>query len=406
MLNKQQQKIHDAALLNLKRGYQQVYEYSGRSGTGKTYTLFQICADSGIPMSKILPMAYTGAAAAVLRRKGFPNATTLHSGLYVAQDFPNPAFKRKQKEIEMNHQFGVPDVPPTITKFVPKKKLPGIELMVIDEGFMCPEYMKRIIEGFGIPIIVTGDMRQLPPVESRPAYLDNTTHHIPELTELMRQDALSPIVYIANRILDDKPIHTGNYGNKVLVIEDDEITPNMLRHSELILSGSNATRDYWNTKIRKDIWNYTSALPGFGERVICRKNNHSQEVDGIALANGLIGYCVSATDVAEYNGKLFRMDFLPDITSVPFKNLICDYEYFKLPSRMRKTYYNKFAMGERFEFAYCITTHLSQGSEARQGIYFDENLNWPKDTQRRLAYTGVTRFKDFLIFVKPRRRIF
>ena len=66
-LNNDQRRVHDAALKNLYSGHKQVYEYGGAAGTGKTYTLYQICKDSGIPMSRILPMAYTGAAASVLR---------------------------------------------------------------------------------------------------------------------------------------------------------------------------------------------------------------------------------------------------------------------------------------------------------------------------------------------------
>ena len=39
MLNAQQQAVHDAALKNLWSGKKQVFEYSGRSGTGKSHTL-------------------------------------------------------------------------------------------------------------------------------------------------------------------------------------------------------------------------------------------------------------------------------------------------------------------------------------------------------------------------------
>lgn len=404
MLNHQQKIIHDAALDNLWKGKKQVYEYSGRSGTGKSYTLFSICKDSGIPMSRILPMAYTGAAAAVLRKKGFPNATTLHSGLYTPEEFPNPSFIKAKKETEINHQFGIPNVPPTITKFVPKQILPNIDLIVIDEGYMCPSYMKDVIEKFNIPVIVTGDMRQLPPVKDKPAYL--VKEDVPELTEIMRQEEKSPIVYIANRILNDMPIHTGNYGNRALVIEEDELHPDMLRYSDMILAGTNATRDFWNTKIRENIWGFSSQLPSFGERMICRRNNHSIELDNISLANGLMGYCVSSPDLTTFDRKYYMMDFLSDIMTKPFKNLICDYEYFSAPSNVRRNYNNKYNLGEKFEFAYCITTHLSQGNEADRGIYFNEIIGKNNEYQKRLDYTAVTRFKQFMIIVKPKRKFF
>ena len=66
MLNKQQEAVKNAALKNLWSKRKQVFEYSGRAGSGKSYTLKAICEASGIPESNILPMAYTGAAAAVL----------------------------------------------------------------------------------------------------------------------------------------------------------------------------------------------------------------------------------------------------------------------------------------------------------------------------------------------------
>lgn len=402
MLNNDQQRIHDEALLNLKTGAKQVYEYGGAAGTGKTYTLYKICVDSGIPLNRILPMAYTGAAATVLRKKGFPNATTLHSGLFTPTEVPNPNYNIQSKDV-IDSQFGMPNIPKTIIKFLPKKKLPNIDLIVIDEGRMCPQYMRPIIESFGIPIIVTGDPHQLDPVGDNPAYL---TGNYPELFELMRQDQLSPIVYIAHRILNDEPINTGVYGNKVLVIEDTDLTDNMVLASNLIICGTNATRDYWNNHIREDMLDFHGPLPHYGERIICRKNNHSVEIAGIELANGLLGYAASEPDATNFNKKTFFMDFLPDILSEPFRNLPCDYEYFSAPAKVRVKYNNPFNRGERFEYGYCITTHLSQGSEAFRGIYFDEYVTGSIDITRRLRYTGVTRFKDAMIYVKRHRRFY
>ena len=399
-LNNDQQRIHDLALSNLHKGYRQVYEYGGAAGTGKTYTLYSICEDSGIPMSRILPLAYTGAAATVLRKKGFPTATTLHAGLYTPEDFPNPNYDKLVANYMDNH-LGVPNIPKTITRFVPKKSLPNIDLIVIDEGGMVPRYMKDIIESFGIPVIVTGDPNQLGPIGDIPAYL---TDDYDMLYELMRQDALSPIIYIAHRILNDEPINTGVYGDRVLVIEDTDINDAMLMASNLIICGTNATRDYYNHHIREELLGFTGPLPHYGERLICRKNNHDVEISGIELANGLIGHIVSEPDMI-YNNRSFFIDFLPDILATPFQNLECDYEYFSAPAKVRTHYNNPFNQGERFEYGYCITTHLSQGSEASRGIYIDEWMGRSLDDIKRLQYTGVTRFKDALIFVKKHRKI-
>ena len=404
MLNKGQQRIHDAALHNLYTGHNLVYEYGGAAGTGKTYTLYQICKDSGIPMSRILPMAYTGAAATVLRKKGFPSATTLHSGLYTAIEVANPNFKKILDADQINHEFGLPNMSPTITKFVPKKALPNIDLIVIDEGRMVPLYMKDIIESYGIPIIVTGDYNQLDPVGDSPAYL---VDNYDILDEIMRQDEQSAIVYIAHRILRGEPIDTGNYGNQVLVIEEDDLSDAMILASNLVICGTNATRDIWNTYIRENLLGFHGNLPNYGERLICRKNDHCTEVDGIELSNGLIGFAANQPDASGFDGRSFYLDFLPDILVSPFRNLVCDYEYFSSPAKVRLHYNNPYNHGQRFEYGYCITTHLSQGSEANRGIYIDEWMGkGDPEMQKKLQYTGVTRFKESMIFVKRKRRYY
>ena len=65
---------------------------------------------------------------------------------------------------------------------------------------------------------------------------------------------------------------------------------------------------------------------------------------------------------------------------------------------------SKYHKGEKFEFAYAITTHLSQGAQYPSGIYIQEYLG--DDIQNKLNYVGATRFSDYLIYVIPNRRTF
>ena len=50
-----------------------------------------------------------------------------------------------------------------------------------------------------------------------------------------------------------------------------------------------------------------------------------------------------------------------------------------------------------FEYAYAITTHLSQGGEFNQGIIIREHLH--PQMQKQLEYTAVTRFKKSCIII-------
>src|SRR5699024_2516034 len=99
------------------------------------------------------------------------------------------------------------------------------------------------------------------------------------------------IVYLADRARHGQPIHCGVYGNRVLVINDTEMTEKMLHDVGNIICGTNKTRDYFNQYCRR-LYNHHSAFPEYGERVICRENNWFIEQDNIALANGLSGYVV------------------------------------------------------------------------------------------------------------------
>ena len=63
-----------------------------------------------------------------------------------------------------------------------------------------------------------------------------------------------------------------------------------------------------------------------------------------------------------------------------------------------------YGSGERFEFAYSITTHISQGSQFNNGIYVEEAF--PMKVQRQLNYTGITRFSDSMIYVKRSKKYY
>ena len=82
ILNKGQNHVVKEALKMLKEGNEQVFQYSGGPGTGKSVVLNSIVEQSGISRSRIAPMSFIGAAAIVMRIKGLHNAKTAHSWLY------------------------------------------------------------------------------------------------------------------------------------------------------------------------------------------------------------------------------------------------------------------------------------------------------------------------------------
>lgn len=369
-----------------------IFEFAGGPGTGKSFVLDFIIKYLGINRENIAPMAYTGAAAVNMRTKGLLNAGTIHSWIYHTTVSPKID---KTGNYVMDDYFNRPKEG---LDFVPKIKLKNIKLIIIDEAYMVPFEMKKDIERFGIKIIACGDWNQLPPINSKPAYLANRNVHL--LTKTMRQAEGSNIVRLAYSVLNGYPVSNGYYGD-VLVINEEELSNQMIMSSDVIICSKNSTREYYNNKVRK-LYGFTGKTPQYGERVICRSNNKYEIVDDINLANGLIGSVVNFPDVSGFDGKTFELSFQPDLLSRPFNIKAC-YKYFIATHQQKEALkYDKYLEGEKFEFGYCITSHLSQGSQFNNVIVIEEPMMG--NINNRLSYVAITRAKQRLIYVKKSYR--
>lgn len=400
-LTKSQEQTVQDALHWFYHESKQVFEIDGEAGTGKSVVLYEIVRRLKLEAYQYMSMAYTGQASIVMRTKNFSNARSIHSSLYEIVRVEKQPEQDPFKAI--NTKYNTPIVYYEFRELPVAAIHPSVELFVIDEGYMVPKYMRNAILKHGKKVLVAGDCGQLDPIGDEPAFL--TGYGIHHLTELMRQAESSPIVYLARRARRGEPIHNGLYGDKVLVINDTELTENMILNVGNILCGTNKTRDYFNQLTRKQL-GIVSPAPMYGERVICRNNNWFIEEGGINLANGLTGTVVSQYGPDSFDGKTLSIDFLADLCPLPFEDLKIDYEYIISPYDIRKQlkedeYHN---CGELFEFAYALTTHLSQGAEFPAGIYFEEFLR--SNIQNKLNYTGITRFKERMIYVKKTRRLY
>jgi exodeoxyribonuclease V len=401
ILNESQQRTVEDGVSWFYHSSDQVFEIDGEAGTGKSIVLSEIVRRLNLRPYEYMAMAYTGQAAIIMRLKGFPTAKSIHSSLYELVKKPkmyqNNPFRKINTELntpEYDYEF----VPISIGSISPE-----VKLFIIDEGYMVPDYMRQTILKHHIKVLVAGDAGQLPPIGGEPAFL--TGYGVHHLTEIMRQSLNNPIVYIAHRARRGLPIHCGQYNNNVLVIEDTDLNDSMIVNVGNIVCGTNKTRDYFNKRTR-DILGIQTPYPLYGERVICRNNNWNVEQDGIALANGLAGIVASPYSVNSFDKKTFTINFLPDLLNSPFVNIKIDYEYLISPydirAQIKKSPYQ--SEGEKFEYAYALTTHLSQGAEFPCGIYYEEFLR--SNIQNQLNYTGITRFKEYMIYVKKTRKYY
>lgn len=396
-LNNGQQKIVDECYNWYYNSSEQVFQISGSAGTGKTTVLHAIIERLGIPINKIINMSYVGCAALNMRLHGLYNARTIHSSLYELVDV---IATDKLGNVIMDNHLNRPKIHQV---FRPRELTGNFDLMIIDEAGMVPMEMRPVILGHGIKVIAIGDLNQLKPVSGYSAFLRDGKVYF--LTEIMRQGKNSSIIELSQRALQGLPIHTGYYPNDVLVIEYDDLTPEMIMSANMVICAKNATKDYINNKVRKDILNIHSEIPLYGERLMCVKNNNMIEIDGINLVNGLCGTVMNHPDVSQFDGRSFRIDFMPDLGISPFTDIPVDYEFITSPYQERKRLKTRsYSNGELFEYAYVSTTHKAQGLSLDRVVYIEEYMG--QDIQNNLNYTAITRARNGLIYVKPKRKFF
>lgn len=370
-----------------KKGYKQTFEITGPAGTGKTTIVRYIIDALGLNMYEVLFVAYVGKAALQLTRSGV-NGRTIHSAIY---DFTLET-KYNTDGMPLMKDGKIIKIP----KFELKEQLsPEIKLIVVDEGSMVGENIARDLESFGIPMIILGDLQQLPPVFGNYYYLKNPDCR---LTQIMRQAENNPIIYLSKLASEGKNIPYGKYGDKCYVIPNEAVTNNMLTKSSVVLCGRNKTRGELNTYIREDILGIQRNIPMIGEKLICRQNNWSRLLPGtddIFLINGLMGY-VQEVYIEDFTGSTLPIDFRPDFMPEKyFEQVPLDYNHLFAPigENNTRSYYDK------FEFGYAITVHLSQGSQYDNVLYFSERMG-NSDFKRKLDYTAITRAKEGLIIAK------
>lgn len=395
-LTDKQQFIVDRAVDWYYNSSEQIFQFAGNPGTGKSVVMNAILDALNIPKERIAPMAYIGAAAINMRLKGMNNAKTIHSSIY---DMIEEPIKDNNGRIIMNKYFNRPEV--RFKKVL--KNLPDIDLLAIDEAGTVPLNMKKDILSLGKKVLVAGDLDQLPPVADMPAFL--TSGKIYVLDEIMRQAKNSAIIYLCQRAKNGLPIHTGIYGNEVFVMEEKDfslIAKDILPSAGVVLCGKNETRSKYTDFIRYQILGKRSNIPDFGEKLICRMNDWRMESGGICLTNGLTGKVMNYPDVSSFDGKCFRIDFLPDLNPVVFPYVPVDYEFFTADLARKSSMKNfNYCCGEAFEFGYVQTVHTAQGSQWPTGVYFEEYM---PSNNNQLHYTALSRFRNKCIYIKKNRK--
>lgn len=356
----------------------QWFAYSGAAGCGKTTVIKEFIKALGLESSYI-GCAYTGKAVLQMLRNNL-KAKTIHSLIY-------DVITRTDTDM-ITHKKSL------VIEFRLKKKLEkDYDLIVVDEAPMVNDEMCKEILSFGIPTIFVGDMNQLPPVFGKSSVMENPDYI---LTQIMRQSEDNPIVQLSQMVLKDIPLLEGNYGNSK-VIREFELNSNLLTDYDQIICFTNKLRWDLNNFCRYEILGYDSMDPRLFEKIICRQNNWDINCDGFYLTNGTSGI-ITDIDRSGLGSGYYIMSFHPDYFAegVDFDKLKIDSKYIKMRFDEQKEVMR--TKHEKFEYAYAITAHLSQGSEYNRVFFIDSFFN-SADLTKKARYTAITRAIDQITII-------
>jgi exodeoxyribonuclease-5 len=292
----------------------------GSAGTGKSSCI--TATTESIP-GEIVYLAPTAKAALVMASKGCPNPQTIHSAIYNPKGISGNkkvinALRKlldleNGSEAESLRQSILPDLrqeaenlnklweeAKKTDKEAPKpKRLASLHsalktnisnprelidasplfernpesfvkdaaLIVMDECSMISTDTMNDIMLFGVPVLLQGDRYQLPPVGGKSWFLGKKADFT--LTQVHRQAADSPIIYLATLAREGKPLPVGYHGD--CLVTRERVNEHAVEAEQIIL-GTHQRRWAVNDLVRK-LKGFTSQFPEPGERVICRHND-------------------------------------------------------------------------------------------------------------------------------------
>lgn len=408
---KQAQALDAIAAWLVDPSAKQTFYLAGHAGSGKT-----TCAKHAVEGAKgrAIFCAPTAKAALVMRRKGCPDAKTIHSVAYrLAGDGLTSLDEIEALKAELalrekaGDQVGIVRVRELIRRAIEDRArqngprfslnvnsdIRNASVVVVDEASMVNESMGRDLESFGIKILAIGDPAQLPPVYG----VGYFTSRDPDayLDEIHRQALDSPILRLADLARRGQPLPIGRIDENVDVCtfrpgRSDPTLEKRVLEAQMVLVGRNRTRHACNHKIRRLIGHGDEPAPVAGDRVVCLRNDHER-----GIMNG------STWVVDRCLPNLERMTAKIEVHSTDDDSRIeCDAWLHHFMAREQEL--DGLPRRDRTELGYgwCLTVHKSQGGQADDVFVFDESRQFGKDAAKHL-YTAITRSSKVLTVAVP-----
>lgn len=328
----------------------------------------------------------------MLRKKGNPNAMTLHKLLYDSIPRQGGGFIR-----------------------IPKKQL-DYDIVVVDEVSMVPKIMVDMLLAHRIYILFLGDPFQLPQIDKKETHTLLNKPHI-FLDQVMRQAAESEIIQLTMKIRNGEDIPF-MHGKEVIVAPKAELVTGHLTWADIIICATNKTRHNMNRQ-KRELLGYSGVLQT-GERIIVKRNYWEDcDEDGNALVNGTVGTVTNPYESFVRIPSYIKNDrrdlpligciFTPDggksfdtfeidkdylLKEEPCVDWRVSYQLGKLKPKIGNI------LPKQATYGYALTCHAAQGSEFEKVLVIEESFPFDKTEHQRWLYTAATRAAEKLVLVR------
>lgn len=389
------------------------FRLGGLAGTGKTS--ISALLPSLLQGYSIQFCAPTGRAASVLTRKMGIEARTLHSILYVAESYTTHDAECKCSEDhplrnDLNacvDSLGYPltgctrigCICPSNIVWTKRSELldtaaaePLADILVIDEASMVGQTLYNDVCELPCRKIWVGDYGQLPPVmDGRGVLSENNLDA--KLTQIHRQAGNpegSNIVDLAHAVRAYGKTAAFEWTGPGVHIKRMPVARARLQAdpSRMVICWKNKTRVTQNMAARQAL-GFPADQPVVGDKVICLRNNRDAKV-----FNGQMGF---VTEIKGGTRFVYKMVITMEDGNVFEGDIV------KAQFNQEKPLNDGY--GNLFDYAYCITAHKSQGSEADEVVVLAEGANFNGEAQGasdpRWFYTAITRAKKKITVVLP-----
>lgn len=369
----------------------------GYAGTGKTFLISHLA--ELLPELAIVFCAPTGKAAHNLRDK-MPGTDvhTIHSLYYRAYPWHLCGCGRcgTGGKGQLVPEDSCPDpvtnsrgTPRTTHTYLPeaawqRRAMPWPGLIVADEASMITKQVWGDMMAAGVPVLAVGDHGQLPPVKS--AFNLMARPHL-RLEQVHRQAQGDPIVTMATWARTAGRIPAGEYGplaRRVPLTHAQARGWAGWESGTLMITARRRSRMALNAATRAAAVSDPGSLLEPGEPVICLKNDRQLGV---------------------FNGQMFDVADVLQLDGSPVIDF-CDTGGNWYPAAARQfgddellEFREKPRGTGLFDYAYAVTCHKAQGSEAARVIVREEDWPFRADERRRWLYTACTRARAELTVV-------